>query len=593
MPLSIVDGVIIVLVILGVLYVGIRVGRSSTGSAEDYFLSGRNMPWWLLGISMVATTFSTDTPNLVTDLVRKEGVAGNWLWWAFLLTGLLTVFVYARLWKKTEVATDMEYYELRYGGRPARFLRVFRAFYLGVLFNVLAMAGVMLAAIKMGQIMLDLEPWITVCMAGGITAAFSVLGGFRGVVYTDLFLFVLAMSGSIAACVYIVNLEEVGGLGALWSDPVVLSKRSFFPESGDADAWARLLIIPLAVQWWSAWYPGAEPGGGGYVAQRMLAAKNSSHAIGATFFFNVMHYALRPWPWILVALASLMVYPDLESLSAAFPNISEGKLGHDLAYPAMLARLPSGLLGLVLASLAAAFMSTLSTHLNWGASYVVNDVYLPLIRKEVSEPHKVWVGRMGTVLLVILAGWIALGLQTATELFDIILMFGAGTGLLFLLRWFWHRINAWSEITAMVVSGVLSLMVRYGALGRYLFDVDSGLLPSWASFPFIVGVTTMAWVVVALITPPERGEVLKGYSERTGIDLAGTGADTRTQARGGKSLIALTIGSGLMFVYCSLFATGLWIYGSYWGASLLTLTAAAAGVLLRHSWKRLDLDFEA
>ncbi len=595
MPLSNLDGILIILVIAGVLIVGIAVGRRSAESAESYFLSGRNMPWWLLGISMVATTFSTDTPNLVTDLVRTEGVAGNWLWWAFLFTGLLTVFVYARLWKKTGVSTDMEFYELRYGGKPARFLRIFRSFYLGVLFNILAMAGVMLAAIKMGQIMLDLQPWVTVCVAGGITAVFSVWGGFRGVVYTDLFLFVLAMTGSLAACVYIVNLPDVGGLSALWDNPVVREKRSLFPESDDMESWIKLLIIPLAVQWWSAWYPGAEPGGGGYVAQRMLAARDSNHAIGATFFFNVMHYALRPWPWILVALASLAVYPDLASLKEAFPAITDDKLGHDMAYPAMLTRLPSGLLGLVLASLTAAFMSTLSTHLNWGASYVVNDVFLPVFGPGVSERRKVWVGRLSTFLLVVCAGLVALTLQTATELFEIILMFGAGTGLLFLLRWFWRRINAWSEITAMTVSGVLSLTIKYGALGNLLFSEENGLLPSWSTFPFIVLVTTVAWIIVTLFTPPERDSVLKRFTEVTELDLsaAGSSGDKYPGIPGRRRAIALTLVSGLLFVYGSLFATGLWIYGSYGRAVILTLVSLGSGYLLKRSWDRLDMDFSS
>lgn len=594
MPLSFLDVTLILGVILVVLFVGIWVGRKSSRSAEAYFLSGRNMPWWLLGVSMVATTFSTDTPNLVTDLVREHGVAGNWKWWAMLLTGLLTVFVYARLWKKTGVSTDMEFYELRYGGKPARFLRIFRAFYLGVLFNVLAMAGVMLAAIKMGQIMLGVEPWFIVVVAGGITAVFSVLGGFRGVVYTDLFLFVLAMAGSLAACVYILNLPEVGGLNALWSNPEVADKRAFVPRSGDWDAWVNLLIIPLAVQWWSAWYPGAEPGGGGYVAQRMLAAKDGGHAIGATFFFNVMHYALRPWPWILVALASLVVYPDLQSLGDAFPNIEGGKLGHDLAYPAMLTRLPSGLLGLVLASLTAAFMSTLSTHLNWGASYVVNDVFLPLVGGQASERRKVWMGRVSTLFLVIFAGLVALSLQTAIEIFEIILMFGAGTGLLFLLRWFWPRINAWSEITAMVVSGVLSLSIEYSGLGDLLFGETDALLPSWASLPFVVVLTTIAWVGVTLLTSPERPEVLDGFRVKTGIDLATEGAGgLRTGISGRlRFKVAQTILYGILFVYGALFATGLWIYGEIWAAAFLSLLTALAGRMLKFAWDRLGPDLD-
>ena len=330
-------------------------------SANEFFLSGRSMPWWLLGLSMVATTFSTDTPNLVTDIVRTNGVSGNWVWWAFLITGLLTVFVYAKLWRKSNVSTDLEFYELRYGGKPASFLRKFRAIYLGIIFNVITMSAVTLAAIKIGGIMLGLEPWQTVVSAGMVTVIFSAVGGFKGVVYTDVVLFFAAMVGSIGAAVYLVNIPEVGGIDALLANENVVGKISILPDFGNREALITLLIIPLAVQWWSAWYPGAEPGGGGYIAQRMFAAKDENHAIGATFFFNIMHYALRPWPWIIVALASLVVFPDLESIQNAFPSITPDKLGNDLAYPAMLTKLPTGLLGLVLASLISAYMSTIST----------------------------------------------------------------------------------------------------------------------------------------------------------------------------------------------------------------------------------------
>lgn len=368
-----------------VLIIGIVVSRQSGKSSSEYFLSGRSMPWWLLGMSMVATTFSTDTPNLVTDLVRQNGVAGNWVWWAFLLTGMLTVFVYAKLWRKSNVATDIEFYELRYGGKPAQFLRGFRAVYLGLFFNILSISAVSLAAIKIGGIMLGLSPIETIGIASLITVVFSAIGGFRGVIYTDFVLFFVAMVGAIGAAYVAVNHEAVGGLSGLLSHEAVQDKINFLPDFNDKTLLINLLIIPLAVQWWSAWYPGAEPGGGGYIAQRMLAAKNENHAIGATFFFNIMHYALRPWPWILVALASLVVFPDLASIQAAFPNVEEGKLGHDLAYPAMLTFLPAGLLGLVLASLIAAFMSTISTHLNWGASYLVNDFYKRFIKPDASE----------------------------------------------------------------------------------------------------------------------------------------------------------------------------------------------------------------
>ena len=376
-----------------VLGIGVYVSKQSGKNTAEYFLSGRSMPWWLLGFSMVATTFSTDTPNLVTDFVRTDGVSGNWGWWVFLLTGLLTVFVYAKLWRKSNVATDMEFYELRYGGKPAAFLRGFRSIYLGIIFNVMAMSAVTLAAIKIGQVMLGLSPIQTVLIAGSITMVFSAIGGFRGVVYTDFVLFFLAIIGAIGAAVYLVNMPEVGGLSNILENELVQSKMSILPDFSNTEALITVLIVPLAVQWWSAWYPGGEPGGGGYIAQRMLAAKNENHAVGATFFFNILHYALRPWPWILVALASLVVFPDLESIRQAFPNIEDSKLGHDLAYSAMLTKLPSGLLGIVLASLGAAYMSTISTHLNWGSSYVVNDFYKQQINKNASEKELVNVGR--------------------------------------------------------------------------------------------------------------------------------------------------------------------------------------------------------
>src|SRR5690606_2369995 len=330
MTLSTLDIAIIFFFFAITLSIGLYVSRTSGRNTEEFFLSGRNMPWWLLGMSMVATTFSTDTPNLVTDLVRQNGVSGNWVWWAFLLTGMLTVFIYARLWRRSGVLTDMEFYELRYSGPAARFLRGFRAVYLGLFFNVLAMSAVCLAAIKIGEVLLGIDKYQTIILACSITMIFSAIGGFRGVVYTDLVLFFLAISGSIGAAIYVTNLPEVGGLSGLLSAPLVQDKIAMLPSLDQKEVFITFLIIPLAVQWWSSWYPGAEPGGGGYVAQRMLAAKTENHAMGATFFFNVLHYALRPWPWIIVALASLIVFPDLDSIKQAFPNISDDKLGHDL-----------------------------------------------------------------------------------------------------------------------------------------------------------------------------------------------------------------------------------------------------------------------
>ena len=597
MQIATIDWVIIFSFFAITLGIGIYVSKTSGKSANDFFLSGRTMPWWLLGLSMVATTFSTDTPNLVTDLVRTKGVSGNWVWWAFLITGLLTVFVYAKLWRKSNVNTDLEFYELRYGGKPARFLRQFRSIYLGVIFNVITMSAVTLAAIKIGGIMLGLEPWQTVLTAGTVTVLFSAIGGFKGVVYTDVILFFVAMGGAIGAAYYLVNLPEVGGIQALLANENVAGKISILPDFGNKEAVITLLIIPLAVQWWSSWYPGAEPGGGGYIAQRMLAAKDENHAIGATFFFNIMHYALRPWPWILVALASLVVFPDLASLQSAFPNITADKLGHDLAYPAMLTMLPTGLLGLVLASLISAYMSTISTQLNWGSSYVVYDFYKTQINPEASQKRLVAVGRISTVVLMVLSTLLALLLQNAMQLFNLLLVFGAGTGLIFILRWFWWRINAWSEITAMVASGVISLLITIPSIKAGLFG-EVGVFPAWAEFPFVVFVTTSLWLLVTFITPSEDQSVLRSFYKKTQpggpgwkkvIDAAKKDSVELVDSDEGWSVPSgiLAMLLGCLMIYSTMFATGYYIYGYYQLAFPLTGLVLVSAFFLVKIWKKV------
>ena len=580
------------------LVIGFLVSKKSSSSSTEYFLSGRNMPWWLLGISMVATTFSTDTPNLVTDIVRTKGVAGNWVWWAFLLTGLLTVFVYAKLWRRSNVATDMEFYELRYSGWGGRFLRGFRAIYLGVIFNVMAMSGVTLAAIKIGEIMLGLSPIDTILYAGSITVVFSTVGGFRGVVYTDFILFFAAMAGSIGAAYYLVNLPEVGGMANLIAKtpPDILSMT---PDLNDPDMYIPLLIVPLAVQWWSSWYPGAEPGGGGYIAQRMLAAKDENHAIGATFFFNVMHYALRPWPWIIVALASLIVFPDLASIQEAFPNVSEDKLGHDLAYPAMLTMLPSGLLGLVVASLVAAYMSTISTHLNWGSSYIVNDFYKQQINKNASEKQLVNIGRISTITLFLISAVFALLLTNALQLFDVILMFGAGTGLIFILRWFWWRINAWSEITAMFVSGFVSIILNFTELGPILFS-DSGILPSYYKFPMVVLFTTVIWLIVTFLTKPDSTDTLINFCTKTNpggpgwekIKLEAHEKNISFNDESNNETWSVPLGiicmlCGCFAIYSMLFSTGYFIYGEINNGISFLIIGITFAIALKYNWEKL------
>ena len=460
MNLTILDWSIVAIVLLATLGTGLWVRSRASKSSASFFLGGRSMPWWLLGTSMVATTFATDTPNLVTGLVREHGVAGNWGWWCFLLTGMLTGFVYAKFWRRLGVATDIEFYEIRYSGRPAAFLRGFRAVYIGIFFNVIIMATVTLALVKYANVLFGTSPLVIVVAAGVVTVIFSAAGGLLGVLFTDLLLFVVSMSGAIMAAYFAVNLPEVGGLASLIANPDLVAKRAFLPDLSDPNQYIPLLLVPLLIQWWSAWYPGSEPGGGGYVAQRMLSAKNERHAAMATIFFNFAHYALRPWPWILVALASLVVFPDLASIKQALPHVADELVNNDLAYPAMLTFLPPGFLGIVVASIVAAYVSTISTSLNLGSSYVVNDLYLRFLDPNASDRRQILVGRVLTVILMVLAGLLALILESAVQGFQLLLSVGAGTGLLFFLRWFWKRINAWSEISAMLASTVSASTVK-------------------------------------------------------------------------------------------------------------------------------------
>jgi len=584
------DWSIVVAFLVVSLAVGLAVTKRAGSSASEFFLAGRGMPWWLLGASMVATTFSAGTPNLVTDLVRQNGVAGNWVWWSFLLTGMTTVFIYAKLWRRTGAMTDVEFYELRYSGRPAAFLRGFRALYLGVLFNIVVMASATLAVIKIAGAMLGTDPVETVVVAGGVTALYSMMGGLTGVLLTDFLMFAVAMGGAIAAAVYLVQLDCVGGLAGLLAQETVQAKLSLFPDWHDPELLLSVLIIPLTVQWWSVWYPGAEPGGGGYIAQRMLAAKNETHATGAALMFNVAHYALRPWPWILVALASLVVFPDLESLQAAFPRIESGVVKHDLAYPAMLTLLPHGLQGRVLASLMAAFMSTLSTHLNWGSSYVVNDVYNRFIRPAASQREQVFVGRVSTLLMMVVAGVLGLWLSNALQAFHLILQIGAGTGLLFLLRWFWWRINAFSEIAAMVVSFAVAVYFEvFGPAG----------LAAWEKIVLGVGITTVAWLAVTLLTRPTDEATLRRFCRRVRPGGPGWAAVACRASADGDPLAAGTTAWNVPFeilcatigcvaVYAAVLATGYWIYSEYLPAVILTALAVAAGVGLLKTWTRVN-----
>lgn len=581
MHLETIDFIIVFAVIAITLLIGLSAAKRSSKSSKEFFLSGKSMPWWMLGLSMVATTFATDTPNLVTDLVRNNGIAGNWVWWAFLLTGMLTVFVYAAYWYKSGVSTDIEFYELRYGGKPAQFLRLFRAIYLGFGFNVLSMSAVSLAAIKIGEILFDFDPLTTIGIASAITLLFSTAGGLRGVILTDIFLFFVAMAGSIAAAVYIIQLPEVGGLAALKTAFEGTATLNMIPDTNSSSFYA-LLVIPLAVQWWASWYPGSEPSGGGYIAQRMLGSKGPMHAVGATLFFNLAHYALRPWPWILIALASLIVFPDLDSIANNFQHVSESSIGNDIAYPAMLTLLPAGLLGLVVAALAAAYMSTISTHLNWGSSYLVNDVYKRFYKPQASEKELVLVGRITTILLLIVSTLLALYLQSAKQVFEIIIQFGAGTGLIFILRWFWWRINAWSEISAMFISGIVALTLNFTPLTQLLS------IPSDYNFLIVVATTTITWLLVTFFTAPESNETLKRFAQT--IEPPGKkwqDFHSYTKSNNGIQIGLAAMLIGCIGVYSLLFGMGQLLVGSLSLGVLLLAITAASGFILFKLWNKI------
>lgn len=569
MVLTSLDYAILIGFFLLTIIIGIAVAKQSGKNTESFFLSGRNMPWWLLGISMVATTFAADTPNFVAGVIREDGVYGNWIWWSFLLTGMVTVFFYSKLWRKSGITTDLEFYELRYSGKSAAFLRGFRAIYLGIFFNIVIMANVCLAAIKIGHVMFGFSEFQSLFIACGVTVFYSMLGGLRGVLLTDFVQFIIAMTGSIWAAVYIVNHEKVGGLSNMLAAPELEGKLSMFPDFNNWEVVVPLLIIPLAVQWWSVWYPGAEPGGGGYIAQRMLAAKNEKHATWATLFFNFAHYGLRPWPWIIIGLASLIVYPDLMSLQAAFPDFNPDYVKNDLSYPAMLRLLPAGLLGLVVTSLVAAFMSTISTHLNWGSSYVVNDFYARFVKKDASEKKKVLVGRISTFLMIICAALLALILEEARQAFNLLLQIGAGTGLLFIMRWFWRRINPYSEITAMAVSFIIAVFF-------FLNDrMDAPLFVIETHWQLVLGVivTTISWVAVTFATKPSKLSTIEAF-EALVFEKESKFKNFRFK------FLALIM--GILGVYCFLFATGFYIYGNFIVAIILSsITLICIGVLIK------------
>jgi solute:Na+ symporter, SSS family len=600
MLLKPIDWGIIIAYFVMMLIIGLWASKKAGKSSSDFFLSGRTMPWWLLGFSMVATTFSTDTPNLVTDIVRQGGVSGNWAWWAFLLTGMLTVFIYSKLWRRSNVMTDVEFYEIRYSGKTAAFLRGFRALYLGVFFNIMIMAMVSLAAIKIGGIMLNLTPLQSILIASVVTAIYSALGGLFGVLLTDFVQFIIAMAGAIVAAVVAVHHPAVGNLHNLFSHPDVMHRLNIFPAfdmstKQSAELLLSVFIIPIAVQWWSVWYPGAEPGGGGYMVQRMLAAKNERHATSATLFFNVMHYALRPWPWIIVALCSIIVFPDLQSIHHAFPHVAQNIVRNDLAYPAMLSFLPVGIMGIVIASLIAAYMSTISTHLNWGSSYVVNDFYKRFMKPDAPEKELVMVGRISIFLMMAGAAVVALILNNALQGFQILLQIGAGTGLLFILRWFWWRINAACEITAMVVSFFVACYFQFFHIKLF----PAMPLESWQTLCIGVAVTTCSWIITAILTKPTEDKKMRDFCRLVNPGGPGWKKVIEDAQKDNDPIVSehkasnLPLGILCMFigtiaVYSALFAAGFWLYSNIVPAVVLSVVAAASGIFLVVFWDKAN-----
>ena len=584
----------VVICFLPALFFGKRSGKNTT----EFFASGRSVPWWLAGISMVATTFSSDTPNLVTNFVRTQGVAGNWQWWAFVLTGVATVFFYARLWRRSGVLTDLEFYELRYSGKAASTVRGFRAIYLGLLFNCIIMASVNLAAVKIANILFGLSRWQTLLGIGLLNVVFAAHSGLWGVLVIDMIQFGIKMSAVIAAAYFALQLPEVGGLSGLiekvsvMQGPGGLNYLNMLPDF--TNTWelaVAVFIMPIAVQWWAVWYPGAEPGGGSYIAQRMLASKSEGDALGGTLFFNIAHYVLRPWPWLLVGLASLIVYPQLSDIQRTFPHVDPSLVGHDIAFPAMLKFLPVGWMGLMVGGLVAANSSTILTHLNWGASYLVHDFYRRFLRPAETEKHYVFAGRMATILLFVLSSAMVFVLQTAQENFNIMLQVGAGTGLLYLLRWFWWRITAWCEVVAMTSSFGISVL--------FLILRRTGTVIGTHQELFLTVVfTTICWVIMAYAGPQtDRATLINFYRKvhpfgpgwrRIRREAGVTDAEVREWARTDNIPLAL-LGwlAGCIVIWSSLFTVGNFLYGRYEYAYCLLAVFVASSLALLWVVRRL------
>jgi Na+/proline symporter len=592
------------------LFFGKRAGKNTS----EFFASGRSVPWWLAGLSMVATTFSSDTPNWVTQQVRQYGVAGNWQWWAMVLTGVATVFFFARLWRRSGVMTDLEFYELRYSGPAASVVRGFRAVYLGLFFNCFIMGMVTLAACKIANVLFGLPPWQTILVCGVLNVIFAAHSGLWGVLVIDMVQFFIKMTAVIAAAYF--SLKEVArragmgesayaGLQKLvetlgpqqvnFNPPAqpVLSTvdgrgqplLDMLPNFAMTDLALMIFIVPIAIGWWANWYPGAEPGGGSYIAQRMLASKSEKDSLGGTLFFNLAHYVLRPWPWIITALCSIIVFPELKDIQAAFPNADPRLIGHDSAFPAMLKFLPVGFAGLMMGGLIAANSSTILTHLNWGASYLVHDFYRRFIKPDADEKHYVAVGRVCTVLLYVFAAFLSLMLESAQDAFEILISIGAGTGLLYLLRWFWWRINAWTEVVAMVSSFAVSVFFFAMRKSGHAFPFAYTVL-------FSVAFTTVCWLIAAYVTAPTSRERLIAFYRKVHPSGPGwrvireaAGVSEAEAARHGDHIGKATLGwiSGCLTIWMSLFAIGNFLYGRTSLALIQTAVFIVSGLTLLYA----------
>ena len=513
--------------------------KAKSHDSSEYFKSAGSMPWWLIGVSMVAATTSTNSANLFAEIIRRDGLSGNWVWWAFLLTGLLTVFVYSKLWLRSGATTDITFYEIRYSGRPAAFLRAFRALYLGVIYNLVVMAVVLLGAIKIGVIMFGVSAWTILAVTAVSALVYSCLSGIRGTIYTDFFLFTVVMVGAFAVMVYGVNHPVVGGWSALMSNPAVVTKMSFLPDFSKADALVAVFVIPVAVQWWNVWYPGSEPGGGGYIVQRVLTAKSPNHALGGTLFFNLLNYALRPWPWFIAAFASILIFPDLDSIRAAFPGVDPALVGDDMAYPAMIKCVPNGWMGVVAASLMGAVFSTIAAHLSMGANYVTNDVWKRFVSKNASDRELILVARVSSIMLMLVGCALAPLIESAKAGFDLMVQIGAGTGIIFLLRWFWMRINAWTEIVAMLVSFLCA--VFFQIVWPHLSETP---LLFWQKLLWTIAVTTVVWLAATFLTRPENPEVIARFKTLVRAD----GRDV------GKGLLLTFLTAVAIFAFMALVA---------------------------------------